>query len=356
MSEPLNIIGIKTKQGVFAAQRNDLNRSYPISNLDYLLVDGKKPKRTFHNDWSLLDGEPKKIERELPPLKTNYRYELIDKSMSSDKIPSTLPYDISYVDEDGYVEWKDEYRHLQSLYEERWDDVEQENEVIDFTYSEILSIDELKSPAKLGWDIYRSQWTHEGIRNVGTYDLIYRLIDQIAFPKIYYETHCPVRLPSKTFYEILRLYINQNINSEVAYVSSNYGFCFTVKKRIKHIKPEIKQVEVLNSKGKSYLRPRFVTRTYQYAGDYIVFEMTSDKDAYKGYPILPSIEADNIDQLKQKIDLILKEIIKEINSEVVLCSHCNGTGVRVPPASVNINNLINSIEEAKSNANNPESH
>ena len=223
-------------------------------------------------------------------------------------------------------------------------------------YSEILSIDELKCPTKLGWDIYRSNWTHEGVRNVDTHDLIYRLIDQIAFPKIYYETHCPVRLSSKTFYGILRLYINQNINSAVAYVSSDYDFCFTVKKRIKYIKPEVKQEEVLNSKSKSYLRPRFITKTYQYAGDYVVFEMTSDKDAYKGYPILPSIEADNIDQLKRKVDLILKEIIKEINSEVVLCSHCNGTGISVPHVSVNINNLINNAEEAENNANNPESH
>lgn len=335
----IKLLGIKTKDGIFITKQSDSEYS-PFSSLKYYKINGQYPEDTFDKDWNLIKEEPKQITQGKPKLRENYRYELIDKNMANDKIPLSFSKDEAiYYDGYDWV-WKKEYRHLQSLYELKFDEVEQEDEVIEFKYKEILSIDDIKQPIKLEWKAYRSEWTHEGTRDVDINNLQFRLLDKIAFPKIYYQTNCPVRLPSKVFYRMLRYYIKQNINNDVAYISSDYDFCFTVKKRIRRLEPKIEQEEVKKANGRSYSKPKYVTKTYQYAGDYTIFEMTNAEDRYKGYSILPDIEAEDLEKLQEKVNNIMKNLINEINREVTLCPCCQGSGIHNDKSSIDINQLI----------------
>jgi hypothetical protein len=340
MDKILSIIGIKTPKGIYITQYNGKDSYNKYSNLNNYKINGETPKPTFDNYWNIINEEPKIIEQPQSPIKENYRFILKDKSMACDKIPLQLQRDEVCYYEDYDWRWKQEYIHLNSLYSLEYDEIEQLNKIVEFTYEQIIEVDELKNIKNFDWEIYKSQWTHEGTRKVGISDLKYQLIDKIMFPNIYYQQYCPVILPSKTFYDIIRFYIKSNIDSAVAEITSDYDFCFTVKKKIRRNEPLTIKEEQLKQNGHSYAKPKFTTKTHQYAGNFIVFEMTHNEKKYQGYPILSDIAADNIEKLKEKVNNILKNLIDFINESVSICPCCEGTGVKVKSNKINLNEMI----------------
>jgi hypothetical protein len=338
----MNLIGIKTNKGIYVSQFNNVNNYNRYNNLSKYKINNQIPQPTFNNEWSFITEEPKIITQPQSPKKENYRYILKDETIQSDKIPLILTRgEVCCYDNEEYSwDWKTEYAHLCSLYTLKYDEIEQSDKNIEFTYEQIIEVDELNNIKNFDWEIYKSQWTHEGTRKITLYDLKYQLIDKIIFPSIYYEQHCPVILPSKKFYDIIRFYIKNNIDLKVAEITSDYDFCFTVKKRIKRNEPLTIKEEQLKNNGSHYAKPKFTTKTSQYAGSFTIFEMTHDEKGYKGYPILPEIAANNINKLQEKIDNILKNLIEFINTPVTLCPCCEGTGLKQKEDKINLNELI----------------
>lgn len=338
----LNLIGIKTPKGIFISNFNEKDSYRRYTNVNNFKINGELPKHSFDNGWSIVSEEPEIITQKQSPTKENYRYILKDESIASEKIPLVLLREVvaTYDKEDYEWVWNSEYRHLISLYELKYDEVEQADLKIDFTYNQIVETDDFKEIKNFDWDIYRTQWTHEGTRKVTKGDLKYQIIDKIMFPNIYYEEKCPVTLPSKTLYDIIRFYIKNNIDLKIAEITSDYDFCFTVKKRIKRIEPLTVKTEQLKNNGRSYRPPKFTTKTHQYASSYEVFKMTHNEKNYDGYPTLPDLIAKNTDELQQKVDKLLKDLIEFINEPVSICPHCNGTGLEHETKTMEFSELI----------------
>ena len=173
MDKILSIIGIKTPKGIYITQYNGKDSYNKYSNLNNYKINGETPKPTFDNYWNIINEEPKIIEQPQSPIKENYRFILKDKSMACDKIPLQLQRDEVCYYEDYDWRWKQEYIHLNSLYSLEYDEIEQLNKIVEFTYEQIIEVDELKNIKNFDWETYRSQWTHEGTRKVGISDLKY---------------------------------------------------------------------------------------------------------------------------------------------------------------------------------------
>lgn len=339
----LNLVGIKTPQGIYISNFNGESNYNKYSNINSYKVNGENPKSSFKNGWSFINEEPKIITVKQSPFYENHRYVLKDKSIASDKIPLQFQREeVNYKDDDYGWEWKEEYVHLKSLYTLEYDTIDQPDLEVEFTYEQIIETDELREVKNFDWDIYRTRWTHEGTRKVSIDDLKYRIIDEIILPEIYLKQKCPVTLPSKAFYDIIRYYIKTNIDKNVADITSDYDFCFTVKKKIKRSEPLIVKKEILKTNGRSYATPKFTTNVYQYASSYEIFKMTHMESKYKEYPILPDLHAENIDELETKVNVILDKLIKFINDPVCLCKYCNGTGLEQDTNTdvVNLEDLI----------------
>jgi len=173
MDKPLNIIGIKTTKGIFVTQYNGKDSYNKYSNLNNYKINKETPKPTFDNCWNIINEEPKIIEKLQSPTKENYRFVLKDKSMVCNKIPLQFQREeVCYYEDYNWI-WKQEYIHLVSLYSLEYDEIEQPNKIVEFTYEQIVEVNELKNIKNFDWETYRSQWTHEGTRKVGISDLKY---------------------------------------------------------------------------------------------------------------------------------------------------------------------------------------
>ena len=94
----LTINAIKTDNGYYIKQETAL---YNSSNIQKYFFDGEKPKSTYLKDWYLINSSPKKIEQTVNQPNINYRYELIDKKLSSTFPEIILREEFCYYGEDG---------------------------------------------------------------------------------------------------------------------------------------------------------------------------------------------------------------------------------------------------------------
>ncbi len=104
----------------------------------------------------------------------------------------------------------------------------------------------------------------------------------------------PSALSSEDSYKIIRAYIKEKIDGRYAEITSDYDFCFTVKKKIKLTTPYTETFSPIFGKGKS--RKELISnRSVQ------IFEMTDDVKKYNGYtPIKGFVGKDHAD-LKKNI-------------------------------------------------------
>ncbi|MEX0595128.1 MAG: hypothetical protein WD512_01420, partial [Candidatus Paceibacterota bacterium] len=321
----LEIIGVKTNEGFYLSEQpNDI---YGRTNLANYLINGEHPKTTFHRNWVHVTGKPSKIEQFVSQPDINHRYELVDKSLESEKFPLVFQReDVTYYDEDEYERmWKDEFSHLRSLYELKYDKQDSKNVEVEFTYETICEIDEIKSPEGFSYQVQKTQWEHEGTKNLTEKDVHHQLIDKIMFPEIVLGQKTS-KFTSKQMYDIVRQYIKQHINYDYAEITSDYNFCFTVKKKIQLNDPHMNKREIMKSNGRPYKSPKYHKR-YIKDRKAEVFEMTSTKDNHKGYTPIPEMIGDSIEDLQQKVDRYCEELIKIINKPLVDCPHCSGHGV-----------------------------
>lgn len=316
MSEGLKLIGIKSNAGIYITAENSINVNYYQSTLEYYLYNGNPPVFTFHKDWIFVEKELISVSKKYPRQATNFRYELTDKSFQSDKIPLVL----SIGDIEGEYDWEAEeqiydkkYSSIRSLYNKVNDWEEEKLIEVPFELKILLEIDEIKTP---------QNWSYNTkVGNVANDHVNYQMFDKIFFPSLIIHER-PCKLTSRQTYEIVREFVKRNINPQFARVTSDYDFCFTVKKIVPLAKPYSFQTETTNSTKR---RPKFKTIDVK-STEIEIFNMTSSEDKYNGYTIIEGFEGKNQDDLKENIDNYLKELIEKINEPLKQCECCNGVG------------------------------
>lgn len=133
----------------------------------------------------------------------------------------------------------------------------------------------------------------------------------------------PCAYTSDQMYQIIRNHVILNIDPRYAKITSNYDFCFTVKKPLA-IPPITKSYDSnwrSRSKKIKMVSYRITDREVE------VFEMTPQSHSYKGYSVISGITAKSHKELQKKVDELLDKLMEEINEPLKSCEHCDGTGV-----------------------------
>lgn len=319
MKDKLKIIGVKTDKGYYLAGKHDNDRLYDIHKY---LINGKQPEKTFHSTWAFLSEEPILVAQTIKQPNINHRYELISDSpwIGKTALPKMMPKDevMEKNDYDGCV-WKEEFRHLQSLYKLESDPQPDKIEPVEFEYQTILEIAEINIAKDFKYAV--------GEKFAIRADAIkHQLIDQIIFPDIVLPMK-PSKLSSKATYEIIREHIKRNIDPRYAKITSDYNFCFEVAKTISLASPIEGKTEIKTASGRSYRNPQYRHYTITSRPISKIFEMTHDEDKYRGYTVIEGFSGENHQDLKNKIDKYLDDLMARINEPLVDCPHCDGMGV-----------------------------
>jgi len=326
MNEKILIVGVKTDRGFYI---RDGGSSYN-SRISHLLINGKKLEPTFHNSWFLSDAEPKTVEKIVRQPNINHRFELTEDIpwVGGSDLPKVMPRDeVIGVNESGEsCGWKKELKHLQGMYEAKSDTQPDKIEPVEFAYTTILEIPEIKIEENFKYPVQKTSWESGGIIDLKSNKIVHQWIDQIVFPEIVLPT-LPSKLSSEDSYRIIRQHIKQNIDPRYATITSDYRFCFEVSKTIPLSNTKEFQTEIKNARGRSYKKKRFKQHLVVSRDIKKVFEMTYSPENYRGYtPIKGFLGTDHQD-LKKNIDKFLDDLMARINEPLIDCSNCNGMGV-----------------------------
>jgi hypothetical protein len=257
----------------------------------------------------------------VPQPNINHRYELKDVNMASDKIPFAFKReDVAYYDYDNDYDggwcWKAEFSHLSSLYNEVSDEQPNILEEVEFEIVDIVKMDSIK---KMSGFSYPTQSKNN--RTITEVDAKHQMIDEIVFPSLVLPS-TPCKLSQKDSYDIVRACIQDNINPKHAQITSNYDFCFTVKKKIPLFKHEPYEVDL-----NAYKRTKQKNLETRYRKERMVEIFQMCHKPYQGYTPIEPFEGKNQNDLKKNIDKFLKVILAEINTPLQDCPNCNGMGV-----------------------------
>jgi hypothetical protein len=256
------------------------------------IFDGKLPTATLKSHWFRLEKEPQKVERKIIKVLKN-EYVLKDKNLSG-TYPDVLEWE-AFADEDS--EW---YRYEK-------------------LYDHVYEIEDVLEEVEFKLKIYSVDSEYQFITQQ-KYTTSVSLVTELEVPEPLY-TEYPNFITGEALYKIVREHIKNNINPVNARITSDYDFCFTVKKVVKLDKEKAYKVDVsrINSK-----RPKYEVR-YKKEELATCFEMAPK--AYNEYPVLKGMTASNYLKLEKKINDYLDDLMVKINTPVRECSHCSGLGV-----------------------------
>lgn len=316
--EVLNILCVKTDKGCFISDCNattGYEYSYHRTQLDKLFFNGKKPTGTYYPNWFYIEEYPTTIQREVRGELVNKRYELIDTTLASDKMPLVIPYE----DQDKYNE------AVFSLYKYTYDQEPNYMEDVECNIQIVCEINNYNFPPKFE---YRAIAHERGSFSDHTYtiksaNVRHQMLDKMIFPPMLLHER-PCKLTSKQMYDITRQYILEHIDNSVAKITSNYAFCFEVKKLVPLIEPET--IKYQNIFGKTKREREKIHTTIKKYEEKSIFEMTHEQEKYKGYSVIPEMFANSEAELKEKVDTWLEGLMEIINKPLCQCPHCHGTG------------------------------
>jgi hypothetical protein len=322
--KPKKIIGIKCKSNdkTFITEflPDDYNK---YKSLNWAIINGEDPVQSFNKNWNIINDNLKTLQRKVKQDNINQRFVLIDPSIESEKFPLTIK--AIYNKTEYHWEMEEKYNSLYSLYKLESDKQPDIIEDVPFEYKEILEVEELKDNIKFPYKVSKSKWSHQGLRDFTHDDIEYQLIDKIMFPDIVLPlVEC--KLSAENTYKIIKQYIKQHINYDYATITSDYDFCFTVKKKIKLSEIETFTIDVNNNIfSKKKKKPKYETKYRKYR-EIECFNMTPSN--YNDYKQVKEFRGDSQEDLKNKIDNYCKALINYINEPVLDCPHCSGRGVK----------------------------
>ena len=271
-----------------------------ISGIDKFLFNGVKGKPTFHQNWVELDSVPTKIEIIQPQF--NKYYTLKDEL---NHLQYKFPVELDIVSANQFP-----FGILDEMYlynNDRLDDKVEEVLFMLHDAGEFV----VKDPTNFSYEISGKFNKKSSIgREVIQHDTLATLfVPSIVVNNI------PCSISGEHLYDIIRQHIKANINHDVARITSDYDFCFTVQKVIKLEEPiTVFKVDAKSKKKQHIKTERLVP----------IFEMSPN--VYQDYTPVPSISANNEEELKGKIDDIISNIMSHINKREFECPCCKGKG------------------------------
>lgn len=313
----LTILCVKTDKGCFISDckaTGGYDYDYHRTSLTKFLFDGKQPAESYCKNWYYIDKYPTLIQRECIGATVNKRYELLDPSLESEKLPKVIPYN----EEENYDE-----AVINALYEFKYDQKPNYLEEVECDIQVLCEITDFNFPPKFEYTgIDRFNFS-DRVYTIKNADIKHQMLDKMIFPTVLLHER-PCKLSSKQMFNITRQYILEHIDNSVAKVTSNYNFCFEVKKLIPLIEPETITYQNVFGRTKRE-RAKIHTKIKKYE-EKTIFEMTHTQENYRGYTAIPELCADNEAELKEKVDTWLESLIEIINKPLCQCSHCHGTG------------------------------
>lgn len=329
----LRLTILVSEKGLYVGNddRNYNGQRKPISEF---LVNDIAPKATFKSGWYFVPEAKQldsiKIKQSRQP--TNYRWELVDST--PDEIRKLVPETIT---QEESKEWYDYDRSTWSLgihqayqnfYVRRHDWKEGEFTDVSFKIEHEGTITESSLntfPEKSTYTVWKSEYKHRGDRELDISAIAsYEELNEMLVPDLVIH-NTPCSITSKQTYDIVRRYVLDNIDKRWAHVSSDYDFCFTVKKKYE-IKPYEHTWEEKKANGKSYRKPRVHRKTIT-RKEFTVFEMTHADRQYKGYTVIKGFRGDTLADLIEGIKHYLDDLMEVINKPLYECAHCQGSGI-----------------------------
>lgn len=228
-----------------------------------------------------------------------------------------------------------EFSQVQGMYQEKYEMTEETWKPRSFEL-ELLGTLEVSNWQKPEAMIVKQSETsshRDGIVAVDLSTIVcYSDIERMLTPEFLLHNR-PCTLTSDQVYKIVRAYVKENINHRAAEITSDYDFCFTVKRKVAH-KPILHRQEITKANGRSYANPRFKTHTTTHK--YVeIFEMTPASQRYGTYTVIQGWKADSLQDMQEQIKYYLDALMKEINAEYVECECCKGVGAVVNKIGTN---------------------
>lgn len=302
--------------------------------------DNSKIQDTFLTYWKYIEGDETvySVKKKKPTNYINVRWELIDKEDNELNLPEVLkPEDVcEWWDDDDevydHVIGKDsKYYKFRTFYSREKDVAPDEYEDVEFEVEMLgtLSCENVNNFSDMQVVVGKTGYSHRTPGSDITSDLSrivsYSEIEKMLIPDLAMHNR-PCSVDKDTTYKIIRNYVNDHIDGKYARVTSNYDFCFTVKKRVR-LEPYTYQTEIKKSNGRSYARPKFKTHKVSFR-EVEVFEMCPSK-AYQKYTSIEGFKGNSLTDLAENIKLYLDELMEVINAPVHECSVCKGVGTVV---------------------------
>ena len=317
MADKLTILCVKTNNGCFisdCAATTGYDYNYHTNKVNKLLFDGKLPTDTYQPNWFYIEQYPTTIQREVAGAYVNQRYELIDITLESEKMPAVIAYETVEQYNGAMIDslYKYAYDREPDYLEDVACDIQVVCEIDDYNFPPKF---EYSAVAKIGWDERKYTITNANVQH--------QLLDKMIFPAVLLHER-PCKFTSKQMYDITRQYILEHIDNSVAKVTSNYNFCFEVKKLVPLIEPKTITYQNIFASTKRE-RNKIHTSIKKYE-EKSIFEMTHEQDKYKGYTAIPEMYANNEAELKEKVDTWLEGLMEIINKPLCQCPHCHGSG------------------------------
>lgn len=292
---------------------------------------GDQPEPTFHPDWFSVP-EIGRVMKEVPQPNINRRFELIEEAPGRNELPSVMPYNevmVESPDGDG-CEWREDLRHLQSLYRFVSDEQPPIYEEVPFELEVIMELDAEPSLFQASFPATRFD-PFKGTEEIGTQAAQHQVLDEIVFPPVLLPER-PAKISSKQAYAIIRERVRRDIDGRYARITSDFDFCFVVKKVIPLHQPVEGREEITKANGKSYAKRRY--REWLIKDRKVeCFEMTHSGGGgnHRGHTPIHGFQGENHEDLARKIDEYLDNLMSRINEPLHDCPNCNGLGVIVEP-------------------------
>lgn len=311
----------KTNVGNFIRFKNAYSHSLFCG---HLVNDLSENQVTNVNGFVRLSEDVHSVKKVIPASRKLLHFTLKDKELESSKLPLTVN---QYYDEDAEEYKLEGVSGYEVLYEPVYEEterltVEVPYEVITLGEYEIEEPNNIKNRVikmKQDGNFYNGKVVQLELDSVVTYDDIVKLLTpEFMLPQV------PCKLSSHQMFKIVRQYLIENLDMKENVITSNFDFCFTVKKRV-HTKPFVVAESYIASRNK--WKERKVTKTEKLVE---VFEMTwagyKGKGGYEGYTCIPELHGDNLEDLSNKLDNYLGSLITALNAKVNECECCGGTG------------------------------
>ena len=298
------------------AEQGSYDYSYHIPKLiPKLLFDGKEAmKSDMYKNWFIINNYPIIIKKKAEDRKVNERFELVNPIMENDKLKLKITYE----------EWQQiNDDEIQAYYDYKYEMEPGEYEDFEIDFEILAEIDNFEMAKEFNFKAIRRTDFSDKVYNVTRRNIEHQTFDKLIFPEMLLHAR-PCRISSDDLYDITRQHIVENIDNRYAKITSNYDFCFEVKKLIPLYTPEtVTYSNIFARTKKERNKIRSVVKEFR---EERLFNMTNERNKQQGYNILEGITANNEDELKDKINEWLESLMIKINMPLKSCECCKGVG------------------------------